>query len=78
MKHKFLLNEMLIYPAVKGVGEKDYPDSTAAELVRLIGENCHTLVAHRVLRTGIRTMSTNSLRDPHGFIKRQAFSRKLS
>jgi hypothetical protein len=36
---------MVIYHAIKGVDEAENPDQTSAELVRLIGENCHTVIA---------------------------------
>ena len=49
MKHRFLLDVMIIYHAVKRVDEKESPDPTADELIRLIGENCHTVVADKVL-----------------------------
>ena len=45
MKHRFLLDVMVIYHAIKGVDEAGNPDQTSGELVRLIGENCHTVVA---------------------------------
>ena len=45
MKHRFLLDIMVIYHAIKGVDEAGNPDQTSGELVRLIGENCHTVVA---------------------------------
>ena len=35
---------MVIYRAIKGVGDGD-PDQTSSELVRLIGLNCHAVVA---------------------------------
>jgi hypothetical protein len=36
---------MVVYHAIKGVDESGNPDQTSGELVRLIGENCHTAVA---------------------------------
>jgi len=45
VKHRFLLDVMVIYHAIKGVDEAGNPDQTSGELVRLIGENCHTAVA---------------------------------
>lgn len=44
MKHNFLLDENILYFAVKGTDEHDNPDDTAAQLVRLIAQNCHTIV----------------------------------
>ncbi len=49
MKHRFLLDSNIIYFAVKGVNERGEPDLTSAELVRLIGDNCHTVVVDRTL-----------------------------
>jgi len=40
---------MVIYHAIKGVDEAGNPDQTSGELVRLIGENCHTVVADNEL-----------------------------
>jgi hypothetical protein len=40
---------MVIYHAIKGVDEAENPDQTSGELVRLIGENCHTVVADNEL-----------------------------
>jgi len=36
---------MVLYHAIKGVDEAGNPDQTCGELVRLIGANCHTVVA---------------------------------
>ncbi len=49
MKHKFLLDLMILYHAIKGVDEHDNPDSTAADLLRLIRQNCHTILVDRTL-----------------------------
>ena len=43
MKHKFLLDENVLYHYVKGVDAHDNPDSTATELILLIGKNCHSI-----------------------------------
>jgi hypothetical protein len=40
---------MVIYHAIRGVDEADNPDQTSGELVRLIGANCHTVVADNEL-----------------------------
>lgn len=44
MKHRFLLDENVLYDAFRGVNERDEPDPTARDLVRTIGQNCHTIV----------------------------------
>ena len=49
MKHRFLLDVMIVYHAIKGVDEAENPDQTSGELVRLIGANCHTVVADNEL-----------------------------
>lgn len=49
MKHRLLLDEMLLYHAIKCVDEDENPDLAAADLIRLIGENCHTIMADKVL-----------------------------
>ncbi len=49
MKHAFLLDENVLHHAVKGVNERDEPDSTAIELVLLIARNCHTITANSEL-----------------------------
>ena len=36
---------MVLYHAIKGADEAGNADQTCGELVRLIGENCHTVVA---------------------------------
>ena len=49
MKHRFLLDLNIIYHAVRGVDEHDQPDATCAELLRLIGQNCHKIVVNEYL-----------------------------
>lgn len=49
MKHKFLLDENILYYALEGVAEDGRPDLTATNLVRLIGQNCHRIVVDREL-----------------------------
>lgn len=49
MKHRFLLDFNIIYHAVRGVDEHDQPDTTCAELLLLIGRNCHTIVVNSYL-----------------------------
>ena len=40
---------MILYHAVKGVDDHENPDPTAAEFIRLVRENCHTITADHVL-----------------------------
>jgi hypothetical protein len=49
VKHKFLLDVMVVYHAVERVDQYGNADETAADLVRLIGENCHTVLVDKVL-----------------------------
>src|SRR5579863_2500519 len=49
MKHKFLLDIMVLYHGIKGVDDHDNPDSTSTDLLRLIRENCHTILVDRTL-----------------------------
>lgn len=41
---------MILYHAIKGVDEHENPDPTSSELVRLIGQNCHSIVANEEVR----------------------------
>ncbi len=43
MKYNFVLDENIIYFAVKCVDEHENPDATSAELLLLIARNCHTV-----------------------------------
>lgn len=49
MKHRFLLDLNIIYHAVRGVDKYDNPDQTCAELLRLIGQNCHKIIVNGYL-----------------------------
>lgn len=49
MKHRFLLDLNIIYHAVRGVDRYDNPDGTCADLLRLIGQNCHKIVVNEYL-----------------------------
>lgn len=44
MKHRFLLDENILYFAVLGVDEHGSPDSASIELASRIGANCHRIV----------------------------------
>ena len=44
MKHRFLLDENILFFAVKGTDAQGKADSTATELLRRIGTNCHKIV----------------------------------
>jgi hypothetical protein len=49
VKHRFLLDIMVIYHAIEGVDQAHNPDSTSADLLDLIGSNCHTVVVDNVV-----------------------------
>ena len=49
MKHKFLLDENILYFAINGVDENDAPHETSTILVTRIGLNCHTIVVSQFL-----------------------------
>lgn len=49
MKQTFLLDENILYLAIKEVDEHDRPDKTAAQLIRLIGQNCHRITSDHQL-----------------------------
>lgn len=46
MRHQFLLDENIIYHAIRGVNRLDQPDDTAAVLVHTIIKICHSLTIH--------------------------------
>ena len=50
MRHKFLLDENILYHAIRGVDRFDRPDDTATQLIRTIVEACHSLVIHDDVR----------------------------
>jgi len=49
VKHKFLLDENILHFAIKGTNEKNEPDQTSTELVRLVAQNCHSIAVNRFL-----------------------------
>lgn len=50
MKHRFILDIMVLFFAVKGENAKCERDETCADLIRLIGQNCHRIVVDRTMR----------------------------
>ena len=50
MRHKFLLDENILYHAIRGVDRLDEPDDTATRLILTIVQVCHSLVIHNDLR----------------------------
>ena len=49
MKHRFLLDVMVIYFAIEEKDDRGEADETCAEFIRLIGTNCHSIIVDRVL-----------------------------
>lgn len=46
MRQTFLLDENILYHAIRRVDKHDKPDSTAAELTDAIGRVCHVIFVH--------------------------------
>jgi hypothetical protein len=46
----FLLDENILYHAIRGVDLRDQPDDTATRLIQTIVDVCHSLVIHEALR----------------------------
>jgi hypothetical protein len=46
VRHNFLLDENILYFAIRGVDRHDNPDETAARLIETIVKVCHSLVIH--------------------------------
>lgn len=63
MRRRFLLDENLIYHAIKGVDEYENLDYTSAELFMLIARNCHSITLNHFLRARylvhLRNLETN-------------------
>ena len=49
MKHRFVLDVMVVYFAIEEKDDRGEADQTCAELIRLIGANCHSIMVDRVL-----------------------------
>ena len=49
MRQTFLLDENIIYHAIRGVDRHDQPDTTAAELLKAIRVICHLIFVHPTL-----------------------------
>jgi hypothetical protein len=64
VKHKFLLDIMILYHGIKGVDERGNPASTSTDLLRLIRLNCHTIVVDRTLADKYRSHVDELFRQP--------------
>lgn len=49
MKHRFLLDENILYHAIRGIDRHNQPDLSARELLSLIGNNCHSILVHPIV-----------------------------
>ncbi len=50
MRHSFLLDDNIIYFAIRGVDRHNNPDDTAARLIQMIVDVCHSLVIQDEVR----------------------------
>lgn len=50
MRLNFLLDENILYHAIRGVDLHNQPDETAGRLIQTIVEVCHSLVIHEAVR----------------------------
>lgn len=77
MKHRFLLDENILYFAICGTDEQGNHDPTSTNLVRLIGANCHSIVVnnflvdryHRHIDLISRERARSKAMEPVAFIK---------
>ena len=80
MRHNFLLDENILYHAIRGVDRYDKPDDTATRLVLTIVEVCHSLVIHnelmaRYLKILGKLRSQRALYLPPGYFFNQLLKR---
>jgi hypothetical protein len=68
MKHEFVLDENILYLAIKGTDERGERDTTSTRLLLLILKNCHKIVVdaelNRRYRKLIRTLERISRAEP--------------
>lgn len=50
MKHRFLLDIMVLFFAIKEENAAREHDETCTNLIQLIGQNCHLIVVDRTMR----------------------------
>ncbi len=62
MRQTFLLDENIIYHAIRGVDEHNQPDTTTAELLVAIAKICHGIFVHQHLLDAYNK-ALKSLRD---------------
>ncbi len=54
MKHRFVLDENILYLGIKGTDEKGNPDDTTTKLLLLIQKNCHRIIVDKELNRRFR------------------------
>ena len=68
MKHEFVLEENILYLAIKGTDEREKRDTTSTRLLLLILRNCHKIVVdaelNRRYRKHIKTLERISREEP--------------
>lgn len=68
MKHEFVLDENILYLAIKGTDERGERDTKSTRLLLLILKNCHKIVVdaelNRRYRKHIRTLERISRTEP--------------
>lgn len=80
MRLTFLLDENILYHAVRGVDKHDRPDPSAAELLRAIATICHGIFVHQCLLdkygNALRKLKENPPRslDAQNFIKQLLYN----
>ncbi len=77
MRHRFLLDENILYFAIRGVDRHEKRDFTAAHLVLTIAQICHSLVVHTEVLARYTRIPTKVKRDPPPFIEPNSFIRQL-
>jgi len=65
VKHRFLLDLNILFFAIKEANEKGEQDPTASDLLRLIGQNCHTIVVDKTLAEKYWARICEFQRKPH-------------
>lgn len=68
MKHEFVLDENILYLAVRGIDEKGEKDIKTSKLLLLILKNCHKVVIDKELNTRyekhLKTLERISRKEP--------------
>jgi hypothetical protein len=73
----FLLDENILYHAVRGVDKHDRPDPTAAELLRAIAAICHGIFVHKCLLEKYSNALQKLRENPPRSLEAQNFIKQL-